>query len=119
MVPDAMLPCAMGRGFVSARGFWNVGFARAIGLFILGDSGFGDTGAAIGLFALGTGGLSCCGDSFGVCAAAGNEDNRESNTAAPALRKEFKNIARPFLETGRIFFGKLIWTSAEVVADLA
>lgn len=101
-MPDAMLPCAMGRGFVSATGRSNVGFAIAIGLFIFGDKGFGGgTGAAIGLFAFSMGWLSCCGLSLGACPAAGIEDNKASVATAPTPRKTFINIITPFLKTDR------------------
>jgi hypothetical protein len=112
----------MGRSFVSVAGRWNVGRAMAIGLFIFGDDGFGDTGAAIGLFAFSVGWLSCCGLSLGACPAAGIEDNKASVATAPAPRKTFINIVRPFLKTDRMrplkfYSAELIWILAEAAAD--
>jgi len=52
MVPDLMLPCAIGRGLLSGTGRWTVMGAVAIDLFKFGEYAFG---AAIGLFTFSVG----------------------------------------------------------------
>jgi hypothetical protein len=52
MVPDAMLPCAIGRGLLSGTGRWTVMGAAVIDLFRFGEYAFG---AAIGLFTFSVG----------------------------------------------------------------
>jgi hypothetical protein len=68
MVPDLMLPCAIGRRWLSGTGRWTVMGAVVIGLFRFGEYAFGPE---IGWFTFDAGGLSCCWDSLGTSPAAG------------------------------------------------
>ena len=52
MVPDAMEPCAIGRGLLSGTGRWTVMGAAVIGLVRFGEYAFGVT---IGLFTFSVG----------------------------------------------------------------